>query len=217
MLGCTHKVEIHINRFSENPTAPTCLMAAPSLMTKQRFFILRDPQQIRYLRMELQTTFFIVNSFINSIISLLLEFPYSLLNFESLIHNIFFEIIWRFLIVFVAGGGMPGELCEEVLHPVRQDGPERDGQHLPHPPRQGLWHRRGGGDWVVTNVMSPLWLFADLQHPVRERVPHRARGSRGLSNIFHQFWLCIGYLSVPKQILWLANIHSVHENRYKCK
>ena len=91
MLGCTHKVEIHINRFSENPTAPTCLMAAPSLMTKQRFFILRDPQQIRYLRSEFQTKsgFFIVNSFIKPIISLLLEFPYSLLKFESLIHNIF--------------------------------------------------------------------------------------------------------------------------------
>ena len=57
-----------------------------------------------------------------------------------MIHNIFFEIqiSWRFLIFVVAGGGMPGELCEEVLHPVWEDSPERDGQHLPHPPRQGL-------------------------------------------------------------------------------
>ena len=45
---------------------------------------------------------------------------------------------------------MRGELCEEVLHPVWEDSPERDGQHLPHPPRQGLRHRGGRGHWVLT-------------------------------------------------------------------
>ena len=51
-----HQVEIRIiNRFFENLTAPPCLMGAQSLMTKQRFFILRDPQQIRYLHKKFKT------------------------------------------------------------------------------------------------------------------------------------------------------------------
>ena len=52
-------------------------------------------------------------------------------------------LIWCF---FIAGGGVWGELREEVLHPVREDRAERHRQHLPHPPRQGLRHRWGGGD-----------------------------------------------------------------------
>ena len=44
-----------INRFFENLAAPTCLMDAQSLMTKQSFFILRDPQQIRYLHRKFLT------------------------------------------------------------------------------------------------------------------------------------------------------------------
>ena len=52
-------------------------------------------------------------------------------------------LIWCF---FVAGGGVWGELREEVLHPVREDRAERHRQHLPNPSRQGLRHRWGGGD-----------------------------------------------------------------------
>ena len=58
-------------------------------------------------------------------------------------------LIWCF---FVAGGGVWGELREEVLHPVREDSAERHRQHLPHPPRQGLRHRWGGGDCCLAVV-----------------------------------------------------------------
>ena len=53
---------------------------------------------------------------------------------------------WLDLMSFVAGGGVWGELREEVLHPVWEDRAERHRQHLPHPARQGLRHRRGRGD-----------------------------------------------------------------------
>ena len=71
------------------------------------------------------------------------------------------KCIWK---PFVPGGGMRGELCEEVLHPVRQDGPERDGQHLPHPPRQGLRHRRRGGGTGLLPLRRNSTTFSDLQH-----------------------------------------------------
>ena len=58
-------------------------------------------------------------------------------------------LIWCF---FIAGGGVWGELREEVLHPVREDRAERHRQHLPHPPRQGLRHRWGGGDCCLAVV-----------------------------------------------------------------
>ena len=68
-------------------------------------------------------------------------------------------LIWCF---FVAGGGVWGELREEVLHPVREDRAERHRQHLPHPPRQGLRHRWGGGDCCSCISETKSLFFTDL-------------------------------------------------------
>ena len=72
---------------------------------------------------------------------------------------------------FVAGGGVWGELREEVLHPVREDRAERHRQHLPHPPRQGLRHRRRGGGTGLLPLRRNWTTFSDLQHRTQYPVP----------------------------------------------
>ena len=73
----------------------------------------------------------------------------------------FVKLAW-FDAFFVAGGGVWGELREEVLHPVREDRAERHRQHLPHPPRQGLRHRWGGGDCCSCISETKSLFFTDL-------------------------------------------------------